>query len=121
MMHERGWQQGRTSLLLGLGAALIALVPSTGWALPVILYGLSTVVPLVLSIVACLGAVATIRVASHLRDGERAAFDALPTTGRYAAALVAVVFAVIGFGLSVESLVYMTPVGLSYDDEQLAP
>lgn len=121
MMHERGWQQGRTSLLLGLGAALIALLPSTGWVLPVILYGLSTVVPLVLSIVACLGAVATLRVANHLRDGERAAFDALPTTGRYAAALVAVVFAIIGFGLSVESLLYMTPVGLHDLEGEQAP
>jgi hypothetical protein len=121
MMHERGRQQGRTSLLLGLSAAPVSLLPSTGWTLPTILYGLSTVLPLGVSIVAGLGAVATLWVAHHLQGGERAAFDALPRTGRHATAGVAFIFAIIGFGLSVESRLYMTPVGLGDYEEQIPP
>jgi len=107
VVHTRGLRHGTTSLYLGGGAFLLALVPHSGVALPAAIYGITTFVPLVLAGVAMVGAVSALRCSRQLGIGERVAFEELPLTRLRLSSFGGLALGSIGACLSMQSLVTM--------------
>mgnify|MGYP007066194307 FL=1 len=89
----RGRRTANLALLVGGGAALLSVVPHTGMALPVKLYALCTVIPIVLGLAAVPGALLSLRTFAGQPPGVT---QALRSRGMAAVGLQAGAGAVLG-------------------------
>lgn len=105
--YTRAMQHSTTALLMGLGSALAALVPLSGVTLPAAVYGAVTLLPIVVSGVAILGAVAAVRAGSHLSGGELQAYRQLARARLRVFSILGAVFAFLGAAAAAVSLASM--------------